>query len=81
VIVSFLKTAIAPVVGEEIWRHFSIKAHNAHLSLRRQPNSIKIESVAIAPFGTEYSPPQPMSVGQVHILKPTQETGYLYLCS
>ena len=73
--VSLLKTAIAPVIGNGIQIHGNILFNEGsqhsfiteETAAQLKLTQAKTENVAIAPFGAEYSPPQPMSVGQVHI--------------
>ena len=73
--VTLLKTAIAPVVGEGVriqgnilfdegsQRSFITEETAAKLKL----TPVNTENIAIAPFGAEYSSPQPTSVGQVKV--------------
>ena len=73
--VTLLKTAIAPVIGEGIriqgnilfdegsQRSFITLETATKLKLR----PVTTENVAIAPFGAEYSSPQPIPVGQVKV--------------
>ena len=73
--VTLLKTAVAPVIGEGIriqgnilfdegsQRSFITLETATKLKLR----PVTTENVAIAPFGAEYSSPQPIPVGQVKV--------------
>ena len=73
--VSLLKTAIAPVVGEGIriqgnilfdeGSQRSFITEETATKLRLTP--VGTENIAIAPFGAEYSSPQPIAVGQVSV--------------